>query len=226
MKEFRVNEYLTLKLEDNKTFIYVNNKRFLQCIRLILQIPKLNVSDYDEINSIDEAADVNKTLLNNRIYEDNQPHTITPDQEFLGHCSNIQAWAENQYDTRILHSKISFPLLKELTKAGDPIAKRVFKDEIGKRFMAGYEPVKEYLAAQGYLNFLKDAELDAIGATEYKLAIYKQIPRRTIRDDMIAQLDKLFGKKEEFYTPRPPPPNRREVIKDEERVKDYRRIYL
>ena len=36
--EFKVNDFLTLKLEDNKTFIYVKGKKFIQCIRLFLQI--------------------------------------------------------------------------------------------------------------------------------------------------------------------------------------------
>ncbi len=139
-KEFKVNEYLTLKLEDDKTFIYVKGQRFLQCIRLVLQISKSDTNKFEQIDSIDEASEVyDKHLYQNRIVRGagaievrNQTHSITPEQEFAGHCSNIQTWAENNYDTRLLHSNIAFPLLKKkkkLTEVGDLNAKRVFKEE-------------------------------------------------------------------------------------------------
>ncbi|KKL47398.1 hypothetical protein LCGC14_2335930, partial [marine sediment metagenome] len=48
---------------------------------------------------------------------------------------------------------------KELTKAGDPIAKRVFKEEIAKRISSGFYPTIKYLILEGYLFFLTDEEL-------------------------------------------------------------------
>ena len=72
-------------------------------------------------------------LLENKIVEGkfSKPvidfsNTITPEQEFWGHRSNIQAWVECEYDTRLLHSNLSFPLLKALSDAGDPKAKAIF----------------------------------------------------------------------------------------------------
>jgi len=120
-----INEYITIKLANRRSFIYVKGRRFIQCIRLILNIPKYDIPRYDEIDSIDEAAKLYTTH--------NQRVNITPEQEFWGHCSNIQAWVEHNYDTRILMSNISFPLLRELTKAGDPQAKKVYKEEIALR---------------------------------------------------------------------------------------------
>ncbi len=32
---FRVNKFITLKLENDKTFIYINNERFSQCLNLV-----------------------------------------------------------------------------------------------------------------------------------------------------------------------------------------------
>ncbi|GAH27524.1 unnamed protein product, partial [marine sediment metagenome] len=64
-------------------------------------------------------------------------YLITPEQEFWAHCSNLQTWAEHHYDTRLLHSNISFPLLRRLTEAGDPVAKQFFKDEIAERIKLG-----------------------------------------------------------------------------------------
>ncbi len=52
---------------------------------------------------------------------------ILPIKEFWGHCSNLQAWAEYGYDTRLLHPNLAFPLLEKLATVGDPIAKKVFK---------------------------------------------------------------------------------------------------
>ena len=72
-------------------------------------------------------------------------NTITPKQEFWGHCSNIQAWVECEYDTRLLHSNLSFPLLKALSDAGDQLALIRFKEEIALRLEGGYFPVILYL---------------------------------------------------------------------------------
>lgn len=142
---FKINNYITLKLENMQTNIYVKDKRFIQCKYLLLDIPTENIEDFDEIDSIDEAA----KLLNHSL-EGSSKHKfdIAPEVEFWGHCSNLQAWAENRYDTRLLHSNIAFPLLKKLTETGDPLAKRVFKEEIAERFSSGYQSVITYLINQ------------------------------------------------------------------------------
>jgi len=168
--ESKINEYITLKFVNGKTFIYVNDKRFLQCIRLVLNIPKKYTRLYDEIESIDEAVDIyNRHLFQNRILMNpmafpllDQYHDITPEQEFWGHCSNIQAWVEHEYDTRILKSNVSFPLLRELTQAGDPLARKVFKDEIALRLESGYPSVVQYLLNQGYIEYLTPFEFKTV----------------------------------------------------------------
>lgn len=158
MREFKVNEYITLKLEEKITFIYVKGKKFRHCMRLVLQIPKDNIEAYDEINSIDEASELFKTLHENKIVEGGS-HSISPEQEFLGHCSNIQAWFENNYDTRLLHSNLAFPLLKELKNAGDSNAKRVFKEEIVHRIEDGNINVIKFLLIEEYFNEFSKEEI-------------------------------------------------------------------
>ncbi|MFX0070997.1 MAG: DNRLRE domain-containing protein [Candidatus Hermodarchaeota archaeon] len=168
--EKEINEYITLKLVNGRTFIFVNGKRFIQCIRLILNIPTEDAHLYDEVESIDEAAKLhNKYVFQNRIVRGrmaapvpNQRHNITPEQEFWGHCSNIQAWVEHDYDTRILMSNISFPLLRELTKVGDPKAKRVYKEEIALRLESGFPSVVQYLLTQGYIQVFSPSEFKTI----------------------------------------------------------------
>ena len=73
---------------------------------MLLNIETTRFKDYDSIQSIDEAAEyLNRTL--ERGYR-----KIDPETEFWGHCSNLEAWAENNYDTRFLHRNLAFPLLK------------------------------------------------------------------------------------------------------------------
>jgi tetratricopeptide (TPR) repeat protein len=70
---------------------------------------------------------------------------LTIKEEVLAHASNIQAWAEHDYDTRLLHSNIAFPLLKALAKAGDAKAKRVLNAEVLERYQASTDHVKELI---------------------------------------------------------------------------------
>jgi len=56
MKEKKINEFLALKLEEGKTHVYVNGKKFLQCKRLVIIVPKLNIPVYDKLDSIDEVV--------------------------------------------------------------------------------------------------------------------------------------------------------------------------
>ncbi len=52
MKEFKISDFITLKLEKNETFIYVKKKRFIQCIRLALTISEQDSDIMDDIDSV------------------------------------------------------------------------------------------------------------------------------------------------------------------------------
>lgn len=84
MKEFKVNEYITLKLKRGKTNIYVNGEHFNQCKFLMLNIPLKEVEKFDEIESIDEAADI---LGWTDEGQEGVEYEIDPETEFWGHCS-------------------------------------------------------------------------------------------------------------------------------------------
>ena len=134
MLEYKISDYITLKLENDKTNIYVAGKKFIQCKSLIINIPFEEVESYSEIGSIDEISEKLKrqhVLL----------YKISPEVEFWGHCSNLQAWVEHNYDTRLLHNKLAFPLLKKLVDVGDLHAKQAFKEEIATRIETGYPNV-------------------------------------------------------------------------------------
>ncbi len=155
---FQVNEHLSLKLIDNQTILYVDDQKFEHCATLLLTIPKKEVNNLDQVDSIDKAAEI---LKDSHKYLAKKPD-ISPETQFWAHCSNIQAWTEHNYDSRILHRNLAFPLLKKLTELGDPIAKRVFKEEIAKRYASGHPSVVKYLKNEGYLQFLSENELKAL----------------------------------------------------------------
>ena len=162
IKIFKINEYITLKLENDFTKIYVNEEEFKQCKYLLLNIQADEIFKYDEINSID---DISKNFNHSLELGSNPIIRILPDVEFFGHCSNIQAWVENNYDTRILHSNLSFPLLKRLTEVGDIKARRVFKEEIATRYTEGNLSVREFLNNGNYLGYLNIEEILVIVRT-------------------------------------------------------------
>lgn len=156
MRSFRINEFLTLRLEKGKTNIYINGKLFRQCKYLLINIPRKQIHDYDKVESIDEAAQ----YYNNQL--ENTPPSeldISPETEFWGHCSNLQAWEENDYNPNILHSTLSLPLLRRLTEVGDKKAKPVFKEELIKRLERNDHKITSYLIRNGFLRYFNKRDL-------------------------------------------------------------------
>ena len=160
MSEFRINDHLSLKLEKGKTIIYVEGEKFSQCKYLLLNIHIDKISTFDEIQSIDEASENFNKFLNASQDGTINPIEIPPEVEFWGHCSNLQVWAENRYDTRLLHRNLAFPLLNKLAEVGDLLAKVVFKEEIIKRFSSGERTVMQFLMSKRYFEMLDEEELE------------------------------------------------------------------
>lgn len=178
MREFTVNEYLTLKLEKDETIIYVAGEKFEQCKFLLLEIRVTETEFLDKLESIDEAVERLDASLEPR---GGRKNIIPPDVEFWGHCSNLQVWYEQDYNTRLLHRNLAFPLLKALADAGDPKSKRNFKEEIGKRFSSNFGSVIEYLLEENYLFYLEQEELEVLSSllsNETKARVVNFIQRR------------------------------------------------
>jgi len=187
VKEFKVNDYLKLKLENGRTNIYVKNRVFRQCMYLLLNIPVDRIRDYDMIDSIDEAAEV----LDRSLEGSHSPRIISPEEEFMGHCSNIQVWVENDYDTRILHRNLAFPLLKRLSDVGDLLAKKKFKEEIAIRYSSGHPTVITFLSHNGYLKYLTSEELECL-LDDNKLPILSNISNNLKRIIESSENDELI----------------------------------
>ena len=114
-----------------------------------------NISSFDEVASIDEAeGNLNRAL--------EFSVGINPEDEFWGHCSNLQVWDESNYNTNLLHSTIAFPLLKRLSEIGDPKARRVFKESITKRIESNYIPTIIYLVMSHYIDFFIQEEFEVL----------------------------------------------------------------
>ena len=58
MNEFKVNKYVTLRLEDKKSNIYIKGVLFQQCKFLLINIPVEEISPLANIDSIDDAAEL------------------------------------------------------------------------------------------------------------------------------------------------------------------------
>lgn len=157
-KEFIINEYISLRLEGVQTVIYIKGKKFRHCKYLLINITPQNFRDFDEMRSIDEVAEFLDHSLDSKKFTN-----MTPEIEFWGHCSNLQAWEENEYNPKLIHSNLSRPLLKELTKVGDPIAKARYKEEIIKKYI-NCEEIFIYLS-------IKERDLDFFEEEEIKMLL-------------------------------------------------------
>jgi len=149
--KFKLNEFLTVWFESGKTVIYVKEKPFIICKYLLMNVPLGEVNDYE---SIDQASEFYSKQLEMEITP--EQIGLNPEEEFKGHCSNLQVWAENNYDTCLLHKNLAFPLLKRLSIVGDSVAKKVLVREITERFKSKATSVQIFLVQERYLSFLED----------------------------------------------------------------------
>ncbi len=186
-KIFIINKFLTLKLEGKETHIYISGKSFRQCKFLLIEISKDDIGNFDEIKSIDAAAEKLDHSFEPRNGGRLISSEVPPEEAFWGHCSNLQVWAENNYNSKFLHANLAFPLLRELTKMGDSQASRVFKEEIVKRYNSGIETVRQFLRMNGYLKYLSMEEyLSLLDSQEerdvvnYLISIYPKLGRSFI----------------------------------------------
>lgn len=168
MQQFKINDYITLRLEGRRTNIYVSNEKFLQCKYLLIDVPIDDIVLFDNIKSIDELSPgLNNALEleangNNELHAKSREFEIPPEVEFWGHCSNLQVWYEHDYNTHLIHSNLAFPLLKRLTEANDPLAKKIFKEEVVKRLEERYVPTLYFLLTERYLDYFNDEEFETI----------------------------------------------------------------
>lgn len=76
MVKFKVNEFITLKLENKKTNLYLNGELFEQCSIILLNKRTDELEELQEINSIDKLAELSVDEVANAPY-----HTHEEDPE-------------------------------------------------------------------------------------------------------------------------------------------------
>ncbi len=190
MKEYKVNDHIILRLENEKTNIYVDGELFNQCKYVLMRKTVDELKDLlEDMDSVDDLEDYLDHSLH---YAEPELIDIPPETRFWVHCSNMQVWAENNYDTRFLHSNLSFPLLKKLTELGDSKAKKVFKQEIAKSIERGNQKTLLFLKYNEYLNFLNHEEIvcaslvpeEAEIILELEQLINRKIECMSLKDDL------------------------------------------
>ncbi|MFX0142123.1 MAG: hypothetical protein ACFFDN_51270 [Candidatus Hodarchaeota archaeon] len=87
MLNFKINEYISLHLENGITNIYVKGAYFNQCKFLLMNIPIQDIEKYNEITSIDEMVEKLDNSMEDR---ERSPIWLSPEEKFWAHCSNLQ----------------------------------------------------------------------------------------------------------------------------------------
>lgn len=168
--QFRVSPYIVLRLEGTKSVIYICDKKLLVCKDLLLEVSESNVGFYNSFNSVDEIIDSSAPGLNLE---------ISPEVEFWGHCSNIQAWVENNYDTKLLDKRIAFPILKELSESGVVRARSIFKEQLIERLKSGGYNILIFFLNQEYLKIFNEHELFSELLESNEALIMEEISKST-----------------------------------------------
>jgi len=155
--EFRLNQFITLKLIDfgdgiGSTQVYVNGRNFNVSIFSLKE-------SYELLHSTKTYCcmdEVHRNLIGNNNLKFSK---VDSDTMFWIYCHYIRAWIDHDYDTRLLQMDEAFPILNALYKVGDIKARKVLKIEVVKRFLRGYIPVITYLISMGYLRFFEFEEI-------------------------------------------------------------------
>jgi len=182
MHEFKVNELITLRLEKDKTNIYLNKVLFSQCKKLVRNLSSDQIKALDNLDSIESLGEV---VPDSRFY-------ISAHDEFWGHCSNLQAWVESGYDSSLLHYSLAFPLLKDLMLLGDSMARKVFREEIFKKIEKTQNiSIIIYLVLNQYISWLKNEQI----------SLLLEIIRENLLDSEISEsvLDQILTYDREKY---------------------------
>ncbi len=147
IKDKRGKEVLTVKLIDGESRIFIDDEELMLCKFVPLAIPAEDLPKFKNIESINDVIDHLDYSLAHADWKElsEKKRKELEDLDFFVNCSNLQAWVEHDYNTRLLDYRLSFPILKELAKKGDEYARMRFKEELIERWCHGSTEVKKYL---------------------------------------------------------------------------------
>ncbi len=152
-RDRRGKELFTVNLIDGKSFIFINGERFMTCRFVPIAIPAEDMPKFKQIESINDIIDHLDFTL-----EREPPERINGEDvgelDFFVNCSNLQAWVEHDFDTRLLDYRLSYPLLKALGEINSRARMR-YREELLERLKASTNQ-----NLWGYLNGLIDSEFE------------------------------------------------------------------
>ncbi len=170
IEEFKISHLLSVRLDGDGPRMYVRGQPFDQCAYPVLNDDGVREHEsecYDDVEtpcvprkaarSVDAFLWKEHGTLDHPGYVEGSQ--VSMKELFWGLCSTLQAWAENDYDTRLLHVNLAFPLARALANAGDSAAKAMFEREVIARWKSDFEPVQTYLFHGGFLNTLSPRAL-------------------------------------------------------------------
>ncbi len=156
IQEFVINELLTVKLE-NEMSSFSNN--FFKHVNIYIKKVKISTIDLVFFNrpqefpkDIDKIQSIND--MENYFGHFRGTYQVSQEEIYWVVCSNLQVWVENNYNPNLLHYKLFFRLVKELSDVGDLKAREIFQNEIIKTLEKGSKIIITFLAGMGYFYFL------------------------------------------------------------------------
>ena len=83
MNEFKINEFLTLRLENGSTIIYINEKKIIQCKYLLIN-KSIDHDGNSNLDSNDISMDDQVGTLDHSLeLDDDKKEGIPPEAEFI-----------------------------------------------------------------------------------------------------------------------------------------------
>ena len=140
-----IRKDITIEKRENKSETFYE-KRIRIEINInnepIIKIPNTFFPSFEKvIHEISQSWNPQKI-----IESDNKPIKV-----FHWLVQNISTWCENNYDTKLLHYKIAFPLLRKLKEIGETKFQIIFQQEILWSYRQRNLHVKNFLESEGYL---------------------------------------------------------------------------
>jgi uncharacterized protein YwqG/Leucine-rich repeat (LRR) protein len=200
VKKFEINEHLRVVLTEYGIEVRFNNTKFFHCYHVPINFSVKKLTSLSEIQPFDEFQEAMKFEREIKEWRVS-PSTIfktnfkkVPNEDlFWVQCSNLQVWAENNYNSNLLPNRIAFPLLKKLVELGDLKAKEVFEIEIVKRLESNHLPTINFLLEEGYLSYLGGSN-----AEKQLIKVLNNLDTDEIKgfdiDNMVKNLDYLNSK--------------------------------
>jgi len=172
--------------------MYINGEEYNLCCGVLLNIPgedkRFTAGDKESVDYITDSGEFKSTRDNNLRKE----IKLSPEEEFWAYCSNLQVWAENNYNTNLLDYSVAFPLLEKLIQIGDPLAKNVYKQEILRRLKYGTYWATSFIKYEGFFEKISLTEEELINGVliPFEATTLKKITNSTeLRYDIGTSFD-------------------------------------